>query len=408
MAQEGIVGGSKGDGSMRSIRVRIFLSCSFDPIDRDVVGFFSGICNGIDIDCVNVNRGSTSTPPDEARKLIANSHALIAIATRRDEVKTGAFMMPKSVEQEISMAYAIGKPILLFVENDVDLSTGFFHNYCTHQKFNRGSLTDSEFVKRAVASIHSLKMEIIDPNELDLAQQGPQNKFLEYSKCAIELIELSGSFTWRRSQTSRSRFTSRYSEGIKAGAWADVKVKGDAPSDVFKWSYNIYKSTKQFCLTPFVEEHTHDCIRISFDIDPEPEKDDFIEWSIIFESPYLNPVYWEDILKPSTQIIINGVNYACYDGHYLWVRTEDLEIQFRFPASLGLMPDDFIPFVRSYTGKIDFIHEDEMKRLLISSEYNAGTVTIGISVKNPLLHHMYGIAWNPPKKQVLASHYNSV
>lgn len=383
---------------MKSVRIQVFLSCSFDPKDRDVVDFFTSICHGVDLHCVNVDKCYISTPPRKARELIDDSHAFIAIATRKDEVKSGVFSISKAIDQEIAMAYAIKKPILLFVEDGVDTATGFFHNYGTYQEFTREMLTSPIFLEKAVASIHGMKMDVIEPHELELAQQCPKQKFQESAKCLIELVDLSGSFTWRRSHTSRTIFTSRYSDGLKVGTWADVPVKGEGPSSVLKWSYNIDYSTKPFRLTPIVEEHTFNRCRISFDINPIPVKNDVIELSTIFESPYINPIYWEDLKEPNTQIIINGVSYACYDGHYLSVLAQDLKIQFRFPASIGLKVKDLAPFVRSYTGKIDYMHESEMERLSITSDYYAGSVFIEISVKNPLLHHLYGVAWNPPKK----------
>ncbi len=200
----------------------------------------------------------------KARELIEESKAFIAVATRRDEVKQGVFLMSKAVDQEISIAYGYKKPILIFVEKGVDMTSGFFQNYCTYKEFDRESLTSSKFLEEAISSIHDLKLGVIDPLELQLAQQNPKPYFSEHSNCLIELIELFGTFIWRRSHTFRYVFTSLYNDEnrIKIGSWADVHVKGKATSDKLQWTYNIDYASQSFNIVPIVEVHTSDCFRI--------------------------------------------------------------------------------------------------------------------------------------------------
>jgi hypothetical protein len=155
--------------------------------------------------------------------------------------------------------------------------------------------------------------------------------------------------------------------------------------------------SKPFTLTPSIEKQTGSSILIFFAIDPKPEKDDKMDFSTIIESPYFNPVFSDEILENRAQVIIDGVKYHCCDGVICSTRTKDMKVQYRFPASIKMDPNDFVPFVGSYTGKIDYIVESEIKRMLVRTDSFGGNVIIELSIESPLLRHVYGIAWNPPK-----------
>lgn len=383
--------------SMRSMQVQVFLSCSMDQNDSDVVAFFSSICRGIDMNCVNVDKGCTITPPEKARDLINGSHALIAVATRREQIKDGVFLMPKAVDEEMSMAYATKKPILLFSEKGIEAS-GFIRNYGTFLEFERESLWSPEFLAKAIASIHEIKMEVISPLDLQIAQEGQRHIFAEFLRQQIELIDHCGSYTWRYSQTRRLNFTSRFIDPIKHSIWATVPPKTIKQSDI-NWTYSIEDGSKQFKFNPTMYKPNDAVIHVSFDIDPIPESGDVIQYSISFESPYLNPIYLEDVPEKCIPAIINSKNYSCFDGIVSIVRTENLKLHFRFPSSLGLRPEDFVPFAASYGQKIDYIVDSETKRMKVTTDSFGGDVFIELVLENPLLHLMYGVAWNPPDRE---------
>lgn len=383
---------------MKSTPTQVFLSCSFDPKDREVVDFFASICRGIDMQCINVDKGYALTPPEMALELIDDSRALIAVATRRGEDKSGVFTMPKSMEQEISMAFAKKKPILIFAEDGVDTDSGFTSNYCTYCEFDRDMLYHPTFLEKAIASIHNHKVGILKPHEFQIAQYCQENTYAEFTRSAIDLIYQSGSFLWRYSTTRRFRFIGRFTDPIQMGAWSDVQSKGCKQSDLIKWSYSIDHKTKPFIFKEIVEKDTNEHCEVSLEIDPKPEANDIIEISTIFESPFLNPVYLDDIQNASYPVTINGIKYPCLEGVVPIVRTQDMKVQFRFPSVLGLKPSDFVPLVGSYTNKVDYLVDTEMERINIVTDTFGGNVFIEISVQSPLLKHIYGIAWVPPKR----------
>lgn len=362
-----------------------------------MVDFFAKVCQGVDMQCVNVNKGYVETSPEVARELIKDSHLLVAIATRREQLKSGAFEMPKAVEQEISMAFGSDVPILIFVEDGVDTS-GFTKNFSNYLRFGRESLKSPEFIEKVVSSIHGAKMNVILPEDLQIEQMGQKNVFAELCRNKIELVERSGTYIWRYLQTRRLKFTSRFVDPIRAAAWVDSAIKDIKTSEFIKWDCRFENGTKDFKLTPTPIKRTQKSCILSIDIEPKPEKDDIIQFSVEFESPYLNPVYLEDLQEDHPEVIICGIKYLCCDGHIPTIREKDMKTQFWFPASFGMKPNDFVPFVGSYTGKVDYLVESETERMAIVRESFGGDVLIETSIQSPLLQHIYGIAWNPPKK----------
>ena len=298
---------------MKPMHIQVFLSSSFDDRDKDVVNFFASICHGVDISCVNVDKAYASTPPEKARELIGDSNALVAIATRCGEVKDDVFTIPKAVEQEISIAFGFNKPILLFIEKGVEAMSGFTSNYCTYCRFDRELLFSPDFLSNAIASIHGMKMEVLQPHEFQLVQMAPLNVIAESWRSLFELIDLSGSFTWRHSITRRLKFTGPFKDPIRTAITPTVPTKLKARSNTFTWSYKIEDETKPFSFTPTEEKHTHDSLQVSFDIDPKPEANDIIQYTMVFESPYLNPVYLEDIQEVRPPILINDNKYLCFE-----------------------------------------------------------------------------------------------
>ncbi len=127
---------------MQSCEKKAFLSCSFNEKDTDVNDLVKSICEGLRIECINVCEGYQQSPAMKAKEMIAGSHMFIAVITRRERVDRDIFNMPASVHDEISMAYALNKPVLLIKEKGVRCD-GFLNHYGTHISFSRDKLRTS-------------------------------------------------------------------------------------------------------------------------------------------------------------------------------------------------------------------------------------------------------------------------
>jgi hypothetical protein len=384
---------------MKSVRITAFLSCSFQKADQSVVQFFHGIARGLDIDCVNVNKAYSATPPESARKLIADSTVLIAVATQREKTADGKFNMPKAVSEELSMAFALQKPILLLKEEDVDVEDGFVKNYSTFLEFNRALLTDSGFLEKAVASIHQLKVAAITSREVFADQQGAYEFYAEHSTILIELKPRAGGFLWQHAISRRLVFSSRFSGEIKAGSWAAVPATNVDPACTIQWKCRFDGGSKAFTLKPSADRLSAHACELSIAIDPTPEPGDVLEYSLDFESPYLNPI-WEDEVDPKmAAVTIAGKRYSCLDGVDPNINIRDCKIQFRFPREYGMTKNDFCPFAGCLTSRVDYIIESETRRMQVETDSFGGDVVITCQIESPLPQHVYGLAWNPPSRK---------
>jgi len=379
-------------------RKEMFLSCSFHDEDKNLVRFFESLCNGLGIQCIFGDKGFAETVQEMVVRRISDSDAFLAIASRRDEISPGNFSMPKAVNEEITVASTIKKPTLIFAEEGVDLESSFINKHHFHIRFNRESLADPIFLKKAIESIHNLKMGVISIEDLQIAQIGQEHIFAESAKYLVELVEELGSPVWKYSLTRCLRFTSRFSDPIPHGVWAVVPTS-QTPKHKIEWKVNFKNGNKSFKINSIENDCTSDNCLISLSIEPIPEADDCLEYSVSFKSQYLNPLFQEDIEDPRAKIVIDGSKYLCLDGMIPIIRTQDLKIQFRFPPILKLDLDDFVPFVGSYVkDNVDYLVKSEMRRMTVNKDDFGGNIFIEISVSSPLPQHMYGVAWNPAKR----------
>jgi hypothetical protein len=328
--------------------------------------------------------------------MIADAQALVAVATKRGATAAGTYLMPKAVEEELAMAYAHGKPILLFVENGVDTSAGFVRGYCTFLDFDRSALTSPSFLEKAVHSIHEVKCGVLRAHDVEIYQLGEENLFCEKTFMLADLVETPAGLTWRYSITKRHRFTAKFIQPLKGAAFAAVPVNVLPTAPSIKWSHAMHYGSKAFSITPTVESESPSKCEIAFQIDPPPENGDVLEYSVYYESPYLTPLYDGDVAEKRNVVAVDGKQYLACEGIIPIVRTEQLRFQVRLPRSYGVACSEVKPFVGSYTTKVDYIVPSEMKRMRVDVEDFGGTSVITLLTESPLLGHIYGVAWNPP------------
>src|SRR5688572_6711956 len=96
--------------------VKLFLSCSFKQADNLIVDHFRAILRGAGFDCINVSGAHRETPPKVATDLLKQVSGVVAVITKRDRLVDGGFTMPAAVREEIAMAAALHKEILIFCE----------------------------------------------------------------------------------------------------------------------------------------------------------------------------------------------------------------------------------------------------------------------------------------------------
>lgn len=378
---------------MKSASVEVFFSCSFDKKDIDVNKYFEAICKAINIRGVNVNTAFSETPPNEAKSLIDDAQGLIAIATKRTKLTKNKYRMPSAVHDELSIAFGMDTPVLMFVEEGVVID-GFVHNYGTSLRFNRDQLYNIDFLEKAIAALHGFKMKILSAHELIL-NQCPTDFYVEYQHQLLEMREVGcNDYTWEYSISKKIIFEKQFKWQIKCGIW--VTVTSFIPQDVglLDWNVVIDKASKPFEVIVVKDKHTVDCFDGSIRFNPHPDPGDFIEYSITCNSKYLNPI-WDDEIEEANPLRIDDNVYNCYDGTVPNARVKKAILEYRFPRSYGLEKKDIVPYVGIFTSKVDYLVECELKRSNVKVNSVAGNINIKFDIDSPLLQHEYGVAWNP-------------
>lgn len=376
---------------MKSAEIKGFLSCSFREEDKGVVEYVRAICEALDINCVNVSDAYSIAPPEKAKRLIADSQVVIAIGTRRERTENGSYNMPSAVHDELSIAFALERPLLLFLEDGIH-TDGFINNYGTHIRFFRKSLNDPETLRSVIRSIHTAKVESIAT--YDLAPEIDVGFYNEILSFMVELIKEHNEYYWRYSSTRKLVFTDKFSGTIRNGAWGEVESEN--ATDKIQWKLEVRGGSKPFRLNSVVEIDTPRSVKIASTVAPEPLPGDTLEYFALFQSKHLNSIYKPENKKGHN---IQGRIFDCIDGNVLTQRTKQVKLQFRFPREYGLRSEDIFPFVGSYSRNIDYLVESEMKRMKVSIDDFGGDIIVLMSIESPLLRHMYGIAWNIPESQ---------
>lgn len=366
-----------------------FFSCSFKEDDSNLNDFFKSLCGALNITCKNVSDGYTSTPPEVARRLIEESKVVIAIIPKRDQTTTGDWTMPSAAHEEIAMAYALKKPTLIIVENNVKID-GFFANFGTYISFERSKIYTNEFISKAVLSLHNLRLEAVEQNNM-LPEQDAVGYYADSVDLLVDLIKIKDQPVWQYSCTRKLIFTKPFSGPFITKAWADFVP--DAAEE--KIDHDIICNSNRPDIKHILQtiRDTPQQLEIAIDFEPKPQKDDWVEVEFSYSSPHLNPLSRKDLTKDKLTTI-NGRVFECFDGVIPIVATRELHAQFRFPSWYPIDRTSIYPFVGSYSSGVDYIVDSEIKRCQISIKKFGSVTQIDICVESPLLRHVYGIAWN--------------
>lgn len=319
---------------MKSASTDVFFSCSFADDDRDINDYFNAICKAMDIKCINVGTAYSVVPPEKAKQMINDSQGLIAVGVKRTKIDDNKYNMPSAVHDEISIAFGMNTPTLMFIEEGV-IVEGFIYNYGTCLRFMRDKLYNADFLEKVISAVHAFKMDIISPHDLIVDQD--TNEF--YAEHQTQLFEMKEDgcrdYYWEYSITKKIIFKKQYKRSFKTGVWPTVKSIVPENAKLVDFSIKIDGGSRNFKINVIKEKHTADCLEALLKIEPHPEPEDYIEYSTIFASRYFNPI-WEEDVSEMNPISIEEQAYGCYDGAIAIVRTKRSSSEFRFPRSYGL------------------------------------------------------------------------
>lgn len=369
--------------------VNAFFSCSFRDEDKEVNDFFKSICEALNITGKNVSDGYSSIPPEVARKMIEDCKVVLAIIPKREQTNSGHWTMPSAVHEEMAMAFALKKPTLLVIEDGVSCD-GFISNLGTFIKFDRTKIYTDDFIKKVVSSLHQLRMEAVETNNM-IPEQDVAGFYAENVSFLIDLIRENGTPRWQYNSTRKLVFTRQFESQIKNSAWAEC-----APDDATeKILHSVAYTSNRTDLKSEIQiiKDTPQQLEVGMGFDTPLLKDDWVEIDFSYSSPLLNAITKSQI-EDGKRAHIGGRIFDCFDGMIPIQPTRELHIQLRFPSWYPIDKGSIFPFVGSYSGGVDYVIDSELKRCqILQSKFGTNT-QIDIRVESPLMRHVYGVAWN--------------
>ncbi|MEY4808925.1 MAG: hypothetical protein RLZZ206_3314 [Cyanobacteriota bacterium] len=374
-----------------------FLSCSFAERDQEVNKLVESVCNGLDINCINVKNGYKETPAEKAKNMIQEAPLFIAIAVKRNKEEDGSYTMPHSVHDEIAMAYANSKPMLILKEQCVSLK-GFLGGYATYLEFERLSMNKPNFINQIVKSLYTLRLDPVVSHDV-IPEQDATAFYQEFMNVHYELVEENQVYTWKYSIKRKLVFTTTFKSVIRNAAWTNAPPKSLPLDSRIEWYSNITNSSREFKHDFQVQRDDANCIETALTLSPPPEKGDFIEFVNRYKSRYLSAIFPPDDGEPP-RYTIGDRQFNAFDGVVPIAPTRHMRALFRFPDSYKLNMDNIYPFVGSYSAGVDYQVNSEMGRVKIDKVNFGDGPQIEISVESPLLRHIYGIAWMFPLREL--------
>jgi hypothetical protein len=370
------------------------LSCSFAPGDAALNELVLGVCKGLDLACVNVGAGYSSIPPEKAREYITSAKGLIAVATVRDRLDNGEFIMPAAVREEIAIAYGIGTPILILGETGVRFD-GFMDNYCTRLPFMREELTRPAFIEKLVHTLFTFRTEIVRVN--NATPSYASEYFSESTRYMMSLDWDGEGYLWTVANKKRLRFETALERDIVSIVWPAVQSGGAVNGELPEWEVSIDAATRQFEVKPVVRDIHPDRLELALRFQPDPQPGDMIEFTRTFKSRRLNPLTTSDLPKGAAPaIVIGGRGYPVRDGVLITERVEKLHAHYSFAEQYGLRPESVAPFVGSYGYTLEYLAPWELARLSADIDSFGKKLFVDLRADNPVPRYLYGIAWLPP------------
>lgn len=376
---------------MSAEKLKAFFSCSFDPKDEKVNSIFLAVCDALSIACTNVSSGSVASPPNVALKKVGQCDLFVAVCTRRDQLVSGGFTMPVAVRNEIGIAYGKGLPIVLFVEDGVDIA-GFENNIGTYQKFERVNLDNIECIAKIVATLHDSRA-LISAGTIPYASPGRDDAHCERIHYSVSL-EVNPNAQWTCDVTKKLVYNKKSKKPIPVSFWASIPECVPAGSDPIKFEVSTDASSRNIEMSAKIERQLPHVVEAILTPKPTPSQGDHVEYTVSGASPYLNRVWLDEGDAKCTSF--SEEEFQVVDGILTVHRTDEMVAEFKFPRAYGLSESEIKPFVASYTSGFDYELESEVERAKVTIKAVGKHLVAKIEVDRPLLHHMYGFAWNPP------------
>lgn len=164
---------------------RCFLSGSFDEADKDFFRWIEKLLRALEFEVVTGEDAEPRPPLETIHARIQSSTTLLGILSKRDRIDgTEKWKPPQWVADEIAMAFALGKPVAVLVEDGVEVE-GLVPAATTYVPVNRDKLMES--TPTIVHYLVNLRNKVSPPLQLEGDIPSARILSLELSVAASEL-----------------------------------------------------------------------------------------------------------------------------------------------------------------------------------------------------------------------------
>lgn len=148
--------------------IKAFVSCSLRNEDREFVNYVESILRSHNIEpfgTVGKYEVAPKNPAESMKENIPNADVVVIIATQRYfqvDISTGqeSYGLSEMVHAETGMAYALGKPVLVFVQDGT--SVGNFLPNITQYIVLNGTHEDYNYKKNLITSLFTNAIKAVD------------------------------------------------------------------------------------------------------------------------------------------------------------------------------------------------------------------------------------------------------
>jgi hypothetical protein len=382
------------EAGMAKILFKAFVSCSFATEDEDVNDFFKKLIRSFDIEPRSYDYQEIGRIPDKVKENIIKSDCMIAIATRRKRVEgTDFWSCSDWVQHEITLASAFGKPVVIFVEDGVNIE-GLIAMSERRQIFRRDNLVKD--IDKIASFLFNLR---------DHLESTYQAESLQLPVLIRHYVHVNENMLSRELTTTRCEVLMESLIDNLEATHHSIELEETTPGVSLKprhFDLACREAPSGTKVQQVIVQNTDYKFLWNVVFDPPLKKGQKVRYAFKSVRPNCRPYTHEEL----TERIARGtyeyklpVCEAC-EWHISYP-TAELTFVSEFPEGYEIR--DFYPDVK--IGKARLAAENELKRIkegnLFAAEEIFDKWVLSLKVPRPLLDHTYYVYYTPPRASEL-------
>jgi hypothetical protein len=219
--------------------------------------------------------------------------------------------------------------------------------------------------------------------------------YAETYQALFELERLENDFVWVTTTRRRLRFLEPFHGKLTVRDRPERLPDIPENAPLVEVDVKYESGSKNFGLSWQLKEVSAASFEAEIEIQPPPDKDDLVEFTVSWRSRFSAPVYRDEAI---TSVTVGDKTYPAYVGVIRRIPTKELSIQFRFPPEYGLKEEDVTPIVAMYSQTVEFLHTAELERISVRKTTYFGNLVLDFEINEARQGYIYGIAWTPPSR----------